>query len=306
MKNFFSILTILFFCASGFTAEKPVFGDVTSDEFNSYFDAMTYVCKEKQIVKEFPEISSYLKKITKEVVLNGLRELDSMNPQLTMSIWRNVLKKRGVLEINCKPPYRGRKDDVAQLQTLRGTQIIEFENSELIFGWSKHYRMNLGETLHSCLVADFGGDKFNKSIELHALDFANQKLVYSVNIGAVTKEYCRQIIFHEFLHFAEADNLSTEVHNENKSIDFNVNKLDDVVYACSRTAFRYGSAAIWDVPCYTGCTIPARMSKSSWVKSCQTCLGAKDLSTGVIVTESPDDIGRCEKIYDEIPGLKPL
>jgi hypothetical protein len=294
MKTLFTVLTILgvFAHAQGTNEVNFLFGDVTKDEFTHYFENIKYTCDNEYLLEFFPDIKNYMKKTLKETVLMGMQELSTLNPTFAQSLWRNILPKRSKLSIDCNLPTNGSN---AYLET------IDIKNNK---------KMLIGRPILFSLDSDanhnLAAEKRIESTPYLKYDSGKAtKSLYPVDRVALLKEHSRQIIFHEFLHFAEADNKVADDHERTEGIVGKMGKLDDVVYACTRTVFRYGASFDIDFPSVVEIPYPPRFSRESWVKSCQTCLGAKDQSNAVTSIRSNGDISRCEKMFDEIPGLKP-
>jgi hypothetical protein len=258
MKTLFTCIAILTFSLSGKASEMRILGDISQDEFFDYFDAAIYNCQNSEFKKYSVHPTSYLKKMVVDSVFRGLSGINRINPKFALSLWRNVLRKRGRIELTCQRPTVQFRS--AENTRYHGRPILELGPLYIPGDLTPYYLFRLGISISTCLKSDFSG---------HTLSISRQM-----------KDECQRSIFHEFLHFAEADNNPLEQHNDLEDSK----RPYDVVYACSTFPFFNADPIIF---------------AHNWQQSCQTCMGANSLSTKVEVVDSGAFRKTCEELRNE-------
>lgn len=287
-------------------AESAI-GRVSKNDFNLIIKQWKFECNDPEVLKYNPDVADYMSQIVPDIIWKGLSEVALQNEDLVARIFRNI-KTGAAVTISC-----GYSDDVRAAGEMVTTHIKPiFKIGKFTFGipTGEKSELKLGKAVIECMLSD-KIKKLNRD-EARQQEFVgvnNEILPYEVKASELIKENCHQTVFHEFLHLAKVDNKSVEEHNSGntKESENSIHQLDDVVYACARMAFRYGSAAKTNVNHVFESYFPASMTRNTWVKSCRTCTMAQFQHSSVGKNENPLEDDRahysCNKLYDEIPNL---
>ena len=256
-----------------------------------------------------PEIDGYVKGVVLDTLWNGFKEVDHLNPKLSQYLIEN-LRTIKAPTITCDMPKSDETEADFQKESVKSfLKLGKFE----IGVRRPDNLLRLGKPIAKCLGSELKAkNNKDKSIPIKFVDPAGNLSSYHVSVNELVREDCHQAIFHEFLHLAGADNKSPEEHNHSDEGSFlqPVTQLDDVVYACSRTAFRYGANSFKDDPEVADFPFPPKMSRSSWVESCMTCSMAQVLNNRVTVIDifnssaQEKEKNECEALYTEISEEK--
>jgi hypothetical protein len=254
----------------------------TRDEFENQAARWRFECEPKHLKDITPLQRQALFARFKEAVWKGVAELQALNPQLAEKVRANVIEQSGSFVVSCAG---------AAVDSAWAT----FHSSARKGLRGKPYpELRLGKAFAECIARE----RLEEKPLRYKLVLENGNVrPYNVSLKRANQEICDSAFFHEFLHFAKADNVTLEAHGDFKTTDDPL-KIRDAVYSCARTVFRYAGAMDKDYgpasPDYAGA-----LSRASWITSCLTCVTAH--GHGV---EPPSARGQCNALFDEIPRLQ--
>lgn len=206
-----------------------------------------------------PNLVSGMLEFTTTTLFEGFTKLYAINSQFTKDLVTNIAHRK--LTIRCEFPKIG---------LLPGTFAAYAPSPKLCPGIICQDKVYFGLISYH-ILSSFLGYSFPE-------DYVQQIILMH-----------RNALFHEFLHFAEADNFSTDFHN-NVS-EFSLREVD-VVYACSAQVFSTQKNAILE---------KNDLQYSNTRLACYTCSNAKfgvtpkpDLSG--IVPSADYTIDACESL----------
>lgn len=245
----------------------------SSDTAFKRYDEVTrnweYTCDEENWMRvRDPLIELKLKSFAETVIDEGLYALSQLNPELA----ELVVKRTEGLHVRflCEDDPNAIAGSLAATWRVRGVP-----------SWFLSYRVYLGAVA-----------KYVSNVNSYSSEFERQ--------------YHSQVLFHEFLHFAEIDNFSEEKHNDNHR-GIRGYFQDDLVYACSTSAFPNAVTLIFGWPRAT--KLDTRLNengKKNYLiygkRPCLTCasnlLGMEDATGAEKYRHTQRALEKCEYVQD--------
>lgn len=301
-----TVSTVLLFSYTAKAIES--IGDISKNDFNLIMNQWKFECSDKEFLQHKPDVVNYINQLIPDIIWKGLREVALQNPEFVAGIFKNIKNNKSVVVVSCS--YS--KEAVGEMVTTNLIPIFKIGKFTFGIPTEEKQELKVGNPIAECLLSDRIKSAARDQTRLQKYVNPDKEVSsYEVRASELIKESCHQTIFHEFLHLAGADNKPVSEHNRKPrmgDMGAEVQKLDDVVYACTRTAFRYGSASAIDMDYFRESHFPPSMTRNTWVMSCRTCTTAEFQNSAVGRNEDPlaDDRARisCNRLYDQIPQIR--